>query len=161
MSDLSSTFDYVSGGHVASFTISKSTILSKLKKLDVRKDAGPDSVPPSILKLCCFAFIEPLSILFNLSLTSGIFPCLWKQGIVVPVYKDGDKRNVANYRPIVTLNSIAKVFKSIVFDEIFRSTEHLIINEQHGFMKRKSVSTNLTLFTNFISSGLWVFLTTC
>ncbi|XP_051168814.1 uncharacterized protein LOC127286432 [Leptopilina boulardi] len=63
-------------------------------------------------------------------------------------------KSVTNYRPITLLSAIPKVFESIVFDMIYQQVEHLIIDEQHGFMRRRSVLTNLTLFTNFVASHI-------
>jgi hypothetical protein len=53
---------------------------------------------------------KPLAILLNLSLLSGVFPCVWKESYVVPLFKRGDKRNVSNYRGISILSAIPKLF---------------------------------------------------
>lgn len=52
----SSNFDYINS-YFNTFSINKSTILSKLKNLDVKKDVGPDHIPPFFLKSCCFVFV--------------------------------------------------------------------------------------------------------
>lgn len=118
--------------------------------LDVNKGAGPDEIPPSLLKSCCSSFVEPLYILFNWSLACGIFPFVWKRGIVVPIYKDGNKNDVVNYRPITILNTIAKIFESIIHDDVYRQVDSLIIESQHGFVRGKSVLTNLSIYSDFV-----------
>jgi hypothetical protein len=45
-----------------------------LLELDVSKGAGPDGIPPFIMKNCAFAFARPLSLLFNRSLSTCVFP---------------------------------------------------------------------------------------
>ena len=35
-----------------------------------------------------------------------------KSSVTTPIYKDGDKRNVRNYKPITLLNVFAKLFES-------------------------------------------------
>lgn len=73
-------------------TITKEMIAMKLKNLKVNKGAGPDHIPPALLKSCSSVLIEPLFILFNRSLQCGVFPHVWKRGIIVPVYEDYDKK---------------------------------------------------------------------
>jgi hypothetical protein len=43
---------------------------------------------------------KPHAILFNLSLLSGVFPCVWKESYVVLLFKSGEKKNILNYRGI-------------------------------------------------------------
>jgi hypothetical protein len=52
---------------------------SVLQDLDVYKGSGPDGIPPIILKNCAFAFVKPLSYLFNMSL--AISRCSRKVGV--------------------------------------------------------------------------------
>lgn len=54
--------------------ISRNYIFNKIKNLDIFKETGPDYVPPSLLKLCGYSFIEPLFILFSQYLQSSVFP---------------------------------------------------------------------------------------
>jgi hypothetical protein len=55
-------------------------VQSVLLELDVSKGAGPDGIPPIILKNCASSFAGSLSLLFNRSLstcdflTGGNFP---------------------------------------------------------------------------------------
>jgi hypothetical protein len=44
---------------------------SVLQDLDV---SGPDGIPPIILKNCASAFAKPLSLLFNSSMATSVFP---------------------------------------------------------------------------------------
>jgi hypothetical protein len=52
------------------FTVDE--VQSVLLELDVSKDAGPDDIPPLILKNCASAFARPLSFLFNRSLSTCV-----------------------------------------------------------------------------------------
>ena len=41
-----------------------------------------------------------LTYILNLSISTGVFVVDWKDARVIPIYKEGDRRNLGNYRPI-------------------------------------------------------------
>jgi hypothetical protein len=84
-----------------------------------------------------------LTSLFNLSLTSGIFPDAWKISNVIPVHKSGARNLYSNYRPISITSSVSKVFEKIVNDTLmlYLSLSEQIPENQHGFLTRRSCST--------------------
>lgn len=126
----------------------------RLMMLDIGKSRGPDGIPPVFLKKCASTLSEPLAFLYNKSLSSGLFPNEWKITNVTPILKKGPTMDVSNYRPIAKLNSLAKVFESLVTDDLFGKTKHLIVPEQHGFFKKRSTATNLVGFTEFVQSAV-------
>ncbi|XP_055542506.1 uncharacterized protein LOC129728122 [Wyeomyia smithii] len=108
---------------------------------------GPDGIPSLILKRCLGPLATPLTIVFNLSLSSGIFPTCWKDSFVSSVHKKGCKRTVSNYRGIAALCATSKPFEIIVLETLFSRYSHNISPEQHGFMPKRSTTTNLATFT--------------
>jgi hypothetical protein len=72
--------------------------------LDTQKGLGPDGISPLILKKIVLVSKKPLAVL----LLSGVFPCVWKESYVVPLFMSGDKRNISNYRGISILSPIPK-----------------------------------------------------
>ena len=63
-----------------------------------------------ILKISAPFISTLLSYIFNKSMISGIFPTILKYATIKPIFKNGDKKNVANYRPI----SILPLFSMIL-----------------------------------------------
>ncbi|KAI5732388.1 hypothetical protein M8J77_026115 [Diaphorina citri] len=136
-------------------SISRAEILGKLKSLNVHKGSGPDGIPNRFLKECRFSLAFPLFLLFNQSLSQGVFPRHWKKCFISPIPKRGvSKTFVTNYRPIAILSAVPKIFESLVLDKLLPFIHHSIIPHQHGFIPGKSVSTNLLEYSNFISSNL-------
>ena len=90
-----------------SFTISIRNIFDKLNALDTCKGPGYDGIPPLLLKQCNFILSRPLWNIFNASLVGGTFPRAWKNSLVTPIFKAGDRSDVRNYRPISKLSVIA------------------------------------------------------
>ena len=126
------------------------TVRSACSKLKNSICCGPDGIPALVLKKCCDSLAGPLSKLFNISLRSGIFPSCWKKSYVFPVHKKGSKRDVRNYRGISALCAVSKLFEVIVLEFIKFNCCNLIANEQHGFMPKRSTTSNLVAYTSFI-----------
>jgi len=58
------------------------------------------------------------------------------------------------YRPISILPHLGEIFKLIVYNNIKRSCNHVLIDEQHGFFHGKSTTTISVVFTTYISDCL-------
>lgn len=134
--------------------IPRFTIEKYLKALDINKGCGPDGVPAILLNNCYLTLSLPLNILFKKSLSSGIFPLLWKQTHIIPIHKSGDKHDVQNYRPISKISIIPKLFEKIIYDNIFPIIKHVLINQQHGFTTKRSTETNLSELTYYIAEAM-------
>lgn len=67
-----------------------------------------------------------------------------------PVHKKGPKRDVRNYRGIAALCAVSKLFEVIVLDFIKFNCCDYIAQEQHGFMAKRSTSSNLVTYSSFI-----------
>jgi hypothetical protein len=54
---------------------------------------------------------------------SGIFPTRLKYATIKPVLKNGDKKNVANYRIISILPSFSKILENIIYIRLMNHLE--------------------------------------
>ncbi|VDP26675.1 unnamed protein product [Echinostoma caproni] len=77
-----------------------------LRRLKVHQSPGPDGMQPLILKEQADERAAPLCNLFNLSFTQERLPRQWKDAVIVPLPKVGDRSNPGSYRP-VSLTSVA------------------------------------------------------
>ena len=114
---------------------------------------GPDGIHLAVLKECIESLSLPLAILFNKSLSSGLFPKLWKKSFIIPLYKSGAKNDVKNYRPIAMLSCIPKIFEGIITDVITFNVKSIISHDQHGFIRGRSTTTNLLEFVTYCFDG--------
>ena len=83
-------------------------------------------------------------------MTSGIFPDDWKCARVTPLFKQGERSDLNNYRPISVIPVIAKVFERIVYDQLYRflTKEDVISKQQSGFRSLHSTVTALLVATD-------------
>jgi hypothetical protein len=135
---------------LSSVIITSDTVLKYLKSLDISKGPGCDGVPPVFLSSCAESLASPLAIIFQNSLKCCIFPSIWKKAHIIPIHKKGSKSKIDNYRPISILNTMGKLFESIIFTHIYPVVCRGISDRQHGFLKSRSTVSNLSYFTNFV-----------
>ena len=74
-------------------------ILDLIRSLNPSSAPGIDGVTNKFLQNIAHVIAEPLAAIFNLSMSSGVFPSHWKTAAVTPVHKSGDMENPSNYRP--------------------------------------------------------------
>lgn len=139
---------------ISSIDIPVDLVEKYLSSLDTTKGCGPDGIPPIFLKFCSKSLAYPLCILFNFSLVTGKMPEIWKQCHVVPIFKSGDKHNVQNYRPISKISTIPKLFEKIIYDIIFPLLRPVIVDQQHGFVNKRSTETNLCEFVHRVTAAM-------
>lgn len=96
----------------------------------------------------------PLATLFNSSLQSGVFPTIWKNSYLVPIFKNGSRSQCKNYRGIAILSAIPKLFEQIVHKYLEGELGHFIHKAQHGFRSGCSTTTNLVQFVNFVLEAM-------
>ena len=75
----------------------------------------------------------------------GQMPKAWTHAIVTPVYKSGDASDVSNYRPISLTCVVCKIMERIIVSDMldYLRLHKVIDKRQHGFLSRRSTSTNL------------------
>ena len=99
--------------------INISDVMDILKLLELGKATGHDGISHHMLKYSAETISVPLFILFNRSLTMGLFPDYWKLASVMPSFKRGNKSLTSNYRPIAILSCVGKVFKRVVYKYLY------------------------------------------
>ena len=99
------------------------------------KRGHTNEIPVSIIKGNIIQFAQPLSILFNQSVTTGKFPHYLKHATVIPIFKNGSKEEVNSYRPISLLNVFSKIFEKLMKKALiqFLDRNSIIHPQQYGF----------------------------
>jgi len=79
---------------------------------------GDDDIPENLVKECMQLIKGPLAHMYNLSLNSCVFPYTWKTKKVKPLYKQRDKYDMKNYRPISIITVFAKLLERLRYNRI-------------------------------------------
>ena len=131
-------------------------IRDAMGKIKTSKSLGSDNVPSYFLKLATPYIENALVFMFNTSLETSQFPDCWKNARITPIFKEGDRAERSNYRPISVLPVISRLFEKLVFNQLY---EYLVKNKlihpgQSGFLKLHSTLTCLLKNTDDWYSGL-------
>ena len=100
-------------------TISSCQVLVRMENLSNKElfasaDRPLDKISARLLRICPDLTAESLYVVFNCLISPGIFTDEWKWAKVIPLFKQGERRDVNNYRPISIISVTAKVFERTV-----------------------------------------------
>ena len=136
--------------------ITKTEIEGALKHLATGKAGGIDGITTDMLKSSQHIMLPYFLRFFNMILNSGIYPEIWRNAIIVPIYKGGLLDNPDNYRGIALTSSFSKVFTHIINERLKSwAEEHdLIREEQAGFRKGYGTVDNIFVLQGIIGRYL-------
>ena len=94
--------------------------------------------------------------IIDLCVSQGYFPTQLKTGCITPVFKKGDKSNIANYRPVCSLSPLSKIIEKIIYKRMMKFIEinNIFSKSQYGFRKKMSTESALMDFIDYIQDGL-------
>ena len=98
----------------------------------------------------------PISLIFNYMITHGQYPDILKIACVTALFKNGDKMNPNNYRPISSLPIINKIFEKLIYVRLYAFFEKkkIFVKNQFGFLRNKSTSDAVNKFLDNVYSSL-------
>ena len=126
--------------------ISHDDVLLSLKKLNIRKGTGLDGLGPKLLKLSANVIYKPITHIINTSIRTNVFPSILKKARITPLFKNGERENPNNYRPISVLPTISKLIERHVAKQLNTYLKHhdILYQTQSGFRENHSCHTALT-----------------
>jgi hypothetical protein len=70
-------------------------------------------------------------------------PDQWKESIIVPVHKKGDKSDCSNYRVISLLSTSYKILSNILLSRLRPYIDEIIGDHQCGFRRNRSTTDQI------------------
>lgn len=148
------TFNTCGTSNVDLDMFTESDVMSAISLMKNSHSIGPDFVPIFFIKGCAEFLKTPLCHIFNLAISTSTFPEVWKTSKICPIFKNGSKKLIENYRPVAILSAPAKLFEKLIHKFLMPQIDAYIIPEQHGFRKGRSTETNLMVFTDYVARSL-------
>ena len=99
---------------------------------------------------------EPLSIIFNAIVNTGVYPDSLKIACVTPIHKKDSTFECSNYRPISSLPILNKIFEKLIYSRLssFIEKNKILSNNQFGFRKGRSVEDAINCLLHNIYKSL-------
>lgn len=134
--------------------ITPGEIIKIVSNFKNQSSAGYDEIDIRIVKKAIHIICFPLCNIFNLMLTTGIFPDKLKIARVVPIFKSGSHTDLSNYRPISVLPVFSKVIEKCLYNRLSKFLEKydILSTSQYGFRSGHSTSSALIDLVNKVSS---------
>ena len=122
------------------------------------KNKSTQDTKISALKIAntSYNFTNILACTINKSFHEGLFPEQMKTARVTPIFKEGSKTNVENYRPISILNSFSKIYEKLMHIRLsnFLESNNSIYENQYGFRSGRSCEHALLNAQNLLLDSL-------
>ena len=127
-----------------------------MEDLNPHKATGPDEISSRFLKENARELSPALSLIFQASHDQSNVPDDWRNALVTPLFKKGDKSKAANYRPVSLTSICCKIMEHIVHSHVmkFLDNNNLLSDQQHGFRKRRSCESQLINTVQDLAAGL-------
>ena len=115
--------------------ISAHDVTQAMNQMKTAKSDGTDKISSYFLKLAIPFVSTYIAQLQKISTRNSIFPKSWKTARVTTIFKEGDKSERSNYRPISVLPVLTRLFEKLIFNQQYKflNDNNLLSQEQSGF----------------------------
>ena len=104
-----------------------------IEKLKSHKSPGIDQIPAELIEAGGMTIRCAIHKLIISIWKKEELPEEWKESIIVPIYKKGDKTDCNNYRGISLVSTTYKILSNILLSRLIPYAEEVIGDHQCGF----------------------------
>jgi hypothetical protein len=112
-------------------------------KLKSHKSPGIDQIPVELIKAGGRIIRSEIHKLIISIWNKEELPEEWKESVIVPIYKKGDKTDCSNYRGISLLPTTYKILSKILLSRLTPYAEEIIGVHQCGFRRNRSTTDHI------------------
>jgi hypothetical protein len=113
-------------------------VIGKLKSY---KSPGTDQIPAELIKEGGETLYSEIQRLICCIWNKEELPQQWKESIIIPIYKKGDKTN--NYRRVFLLSTACKILSNIILTRLTSYVNEIIGDHQCGFCHNRSTTDRI------------------
>jgi hypothetical protein len=127
-----------------------------IRYLKKRKAPGWDGVQNEAWMYGTERMVERMVELMNGVWRGEGFPEDWREGVICPIFKKGEKNRAENYRGITLLNTGYKLYASVLSERMKREIEEkgVLPDSQAGFRKGRGTVDNVYILDHLARNEL-------
>ncbi len=110
----------------------------ELKRVNVRKGAGPDGITGRVLRSCADQLAGLFTSIFNESLTASVVPTPFKKSVIIPMPKNSEPSCLNDYLPVALTSTVMKVFVRLLKNHICSSIPATLDPLQFAYRPNRS-----------------------
>ena len=151
--------DYMSSPVCNSFALiptSPQEIIDIARGAKYSRSTGPDGIDPLIGKRTIIPTSGIISEIINSSFETGQIPPELKKGKITPIFKQGDREIMSNYRPISILPYFGKIMEKAISSrlKIYIDKIAILYPQQFGFSSGHSADLALVTIQELITKAI-------
>ena len=136
--------------------IERKEILGCIKRIKNNKTGGSDGLVGELLKYGGMGMVYLLEKLFLVMWHEETVPRQWREGLIINLFKKGDREDPGNYRGITLLSVVGKLFCKILNNRLVEclDKEGLLHEGQAGFRVNRSCIDNIFTLNELIQGRI-------
>ena len=136
--------------------IERKEILGCIKRIKNNKTGGSDGLVGELLKYGGMGMVDLLEQLFLVIWHEEVVPRQWREGLVINLFKKGDREDPGNYRGITLLSVVGKLFCKILNNRLVEclDKEGLLHEGQAGFRVNRSCIDNIYTLNELVQGRI-------
>jgi sorting nexin-29 len=107
------------------------------------KSPGIDQILAELIQAGGNTLCSEIQKLINFIWNEEELPEQWKESVIVPIYKKGDKMDCSNYRGISLLSTPYKILSNILLSRLTPYVDEIIGDHQCGFRRNQSTTDQI------------------
>jgi hypothetical protein len=127
-----------------------------LLKFKSYKSPGTDQIPAELIKAGGETLCSEIHKLIFSIWNKVELPQQWKESIIVPVYKKGDKTDCNNYQGISLLSTAYKMLSNILLASSSLYASEIIVDHQCGFCCNRSTTDQIFYIQHILEEKMGV-----
>ena len=130
------------------YEVEEKEILIVANNFKSKKSTDYNNIDMCTVKWVIKEIVQPVTNIYNLLFSTGIFPNKMKMAEVIPLSKCGEDDNLSNYRLVSLLPQLPKILEKLFNNRMDKFIEkyHLLHGSQYGFRSNTSNSMAILEF---------------
>jgi len=125
-----------------------------IDKLKSHKSPGIDQIPAELIKAGDRAIFLEIHKLITSVWKKEKLPEEWKESIIVPIHKKGDKTDCSSYRGITLLPTTYKILSNILLSRLIPYAKEITGDHQRGFRRNRSTIDHIFCIRQILEKKL-------